>query len=523
MTKRRLLSTIVITLLLVVGVISALVFTKGDAWKEFAVESVNENINTHLEVGDVEISVWSTFPQISIILHDVTIEGTKNRASDDPSVLLQVERLGLAFSLWDILFGEPVIRSLTLDSGEINLEEFASGKWNAEILTGESDGSNIDITTISLNSIDFSLLNNINLRSSVFVSGATIREGVVELRFDDLIYGEWSETLAPLYGDLEIEYDRGDNDEVSIEIKNGVVNSLPFSCEMNASVERNWTFEGRCSEVSQKAAEALFNDLDLLEGWNYGGIAALSFSGTQDLVRVSFTLPESDFAVSPQVTGLALNNNGRISALGSIELNISNLNYALALTQVQIVSNGITIDFSGDSKNVGNADLSLKGIVSLNLGSSYKSWLPELQSSTWTSLPDEGSIELRGDVVIPAYGKVSSPSLFIESTMMGGTLNSIPYSIQNLRMEYSDGALNIEELGFDWAGNVGVLTSKINDFSRVVDGGPLRGNVSIKAACGGGSSKVLRKALKAAWLSIFYHGGRMRLGQILQTKSLCWL
>ena len=481
MTRGRLLVLLSLALLLVIGVISAIIFAKGDAWKEFALESVNENVSTNVEVGEVDITVWSTFPQISVDLHNVKIEGAKNRASDEASSLVEVEKLGVAFSLWDVLFGEPVIRSLSLNSGEITLHEFSSGKWNAEVFEGASEGSGVEITTISLIDVDFRYLKKRRPHSSVFISEATISEGVVDVSFDDLLSGTLKDVFVPLYGDLRFEYSVNENDEIQAQINHGTINDLSFSTTLNQIDSDSWTFEGACTGISQNTLESLLSDKNILEGLSYGGIAGLSFSGTQKSVEINFSLPESDFAIAPSITGLALNNTGTFSSTGSCVIDLSSLNYSLELDQVKIESNGLVLDFSGGTKTLGKEDINLKGKMILDLGSSYKSWLPELQGSEGAILPNEGEIEISGEIVIPVYGKTYCPHLAIESLGMSGKLNSIPYSIKNLRVELSKGEVNIKSCDFDWAGNVGGLTSKISDFERALDGGPVRGNFNIEA------------------------------------------
>ena len=139
MTKKRLGAIVLIILFISIGGLCAFVFLQGDVWKEIALNSINENISTEMRAGDVDICFLSTFPSVSVDINDVVIKGLPPRAGVEGDDLLNVEKLGVAFSLWEVVFGTPVIRSIYIENGELRVEEFAN-KWNFEI-TQDSGGS----------------------------------------------------------------------------------------------------------------------------------------------------------------------------------------------------------------------------------------------------------------------------------------------------------------------------------------------------------------------------------------------
>ena len=155
MTFKKTVAYIFIVLLLAIIGLASVVFVKGDSWKEFALNSIGDNIQSEMIVGDVAVSFFSTFPLISIDISDVRIAGAPSRTGAEADTLLNVSKLGIAFSLWEVLFGNPVIRSIYLNDGELLIEEFARDKWNFEISNGGSVSTNLLISSIQLSNIDF--------------------------------------------------------------------------------------------------------------------------------------------------------------------------------------------------------------------------------------------------------------------------------------------------------------------------------------------------------------------------------
>ena len=107
MTKKRILVNLFFILVISLGGLAGYVFFKGDMWKDIALNAINDNISTSIVVEDVEISLFSTFPQISVDLLDVKIAGAPSRVGVDSDTLLSVNKLGFAFSLWDVLSDNP--------------------------------------------------------------------------------------------------------------------------------------------------------------------------------------------------------------------------------------------------------------------------------------------------------------------------------------------------------------------------------------------------------------------------------
>ncbi len=206
MTKKKILLSLLLLLLVTVGGVASYVLIKGEAWKELALKSINDNITTSLIVDDVEVSMLSSFPQISVDLKDVRLVGAPQRAGVESDTLMSVNKLGIAFSLWDVVFGDPVIRSIYLENGALQIEEFAGGKWNYEIASRSEDSSSVEISSIHLTDIDFTYIEKGAQKSTGLINKAEISSDWLTVSFEDLNYDGISDVFIPLYGELQTSF-----------------------------------------------------------------------------------------------------------------------------------------------------------------------------------------------------------------------------------------------------------------------------------------------------------------------------
>ena len=103
--------------------LGVLVWQRGDAWKAKALDTLNEQIDGALSVGEVTLSWWHGFPDISVDVSDVALLQTTG------DTLVAGERLGLALDFWSLLGDQPEIGSITLNGGRVLLELDEDGRW----------------------------------------------------------------------------------------------------------------------------------------------------------------------------------------------------------------------------------------------------------------------------------------------------------------------------------------------------------------------------------------------------------
>ena len=481
MTYKKTVAYIFIVLLVAIIGVASVLFVKGDSWKEFALNSIGDNIQSEMIVGDVAVSFFSTFPQVSVDIRDVRIAGAPSRTGAEADKLLNVSKLGIAFSLWEVLFGDPVIRSIYLEDGELLIEELARGKWNYEISNGGSDSTSLQISSIYLSNIDFLYKEKGKKKSSCIINSASHSDGLISISFQDFIYDGVNDVFEPLFGDLDASYSISENGLYSATIKNGILNNLNITCDLSWSAKNHFEAKGHFSNVTKDELEAVFAEKEAFDGWSYSGTTSLFFNSNREIGRVDFQLPKADFAVAPSLTGLTLNNKGQISGKGWIDLNYKKDIVAFTLEDFSINSNGLEALVSGSTKAWKKKPVEFDCDASLDLSSSYLSWIPNSTSQFQSYMPNEGNIKFSTLVNWLPSGEFKTSQIQIESSSIKGSLNSNPYTLSNVMCSLSNGVLEISDLDYNWAGNIGEVSSRINSFDNASKGEQIQGSVQVSA------------------------------------------
>ena len=481
MTKKRIVIVLFLILIISVGGVVAYALANGELWKEVALNAINDNISTNMEVEDVEVNILASFPQISVDLNNIRISGVPSRKGVDSDTLLAINKLSVAFSMWDVVFGEPVIRSLYLNDGALLIEKFPSGNWNYDIGTNNSDSSGVEITSIHLNNIDVTFIEKGQKVSTALINSAEIGEQWLSCSFEDFKYDGISDVFIPLYGEFQTSFSENEKGGYKGVIDDGVLAGLGVSCEYVWSEKGGFDAWGHFSNVSQDGLGLVFNDKESFDGWTYGGKTNLYFNTDSKSGRIDFNLPKADFAVSPGLTGLVLNNKGSVSGKGRIDLDYTLDKIGFSLREFLVNSNGLEVELEGSTSAWGSKPVDFDIKAKLDLGSSYLSWVPKVSPEIESVMPNQGSISISTLVAMHPSGEFSSSMLQAESSSIKGLLNSSPYTLSNVLIDYSKGLIKVNDLNFNWAGNVGSLTCRINSLDDALEGGPVLGSIEVDA------------------------------------------
>ena len=150
-----------------------------------------------------------------------------------------------------------------------------------------------------------------------------------------------------------------------------------------------------------------------------------------------------------------MNNKGLISGEVGIDLNFKSDQIGFNLKNVLVKSNGLNVKLSGETPSYGKSPLILDINSTLDLSTSYHSWIPNLTSETQSVLPNDGDLTVNTVIRWMPNGDIKSSSLLIEAVSMKGMLNSSPYTISNLLGNLKNDVISMENVQFNWAGNIG--------------------------------------------------------------------
>lgn len=153
---KRIVVGSLITFIGLIGLVWLLAYVYQDDLKTYVAESVNENLNRDIAIGEkgIDYNVLSHFPNIAVELPEVRIANPEHIEG----LLLNVEKVYIVFDLFSIISGEFVINEISVAEGELNILFDSDGLpnykiWNDAKESKESNG--LMIENINLEGLKF--------------------------------------------------------------------------------------------------------------------------------------------------------------------------------------------------------------------------------------------------------------------------------------------------------------------------------------------------------------------------------
>ena len=152
--KKVIVGICVTVLLLAAGAIAFTIFNK-DKIINYFIEEANKNIDTPIEVGKIDISVFNDFPNISVTLQKVLIKESLGNHQGD---LAKVKSISFSLNPFELLQDKYEIIGMQLKEAEVMLMITESGKVNYRITQKDtvSDGSIFNLKSIQLKDVQVS-------------------------------------------------------------------------------------------------------------------------------------------------------------------------------------------------------------------------------------------------------------------------------------------------------------------------------------------------------------------------------
>jgi hypothetical protein len=126
------------TIFLLVATAFIIVYFFEDDIKKYAVEQINKEINTKIEVEDIKLSFFKKFPMAS--LEFVNVKCIEVSDKEQKENLLEAKSVFLEFRIWDIFRGNYQFKKLSVENGSLDLEIDKSGKTNFDIFKKPAPG-----------------------------------------------------------------------------------------------------------------------------------------------------------------------------------------------------------------------------------------------------------------------------------------------------------------------------------------------------------------------------------------------
>ena len=209
--------------------ISVLIFAFKDKIIERTITEINKNLEVPMEVRDVELAFWSSFPNISVDLLNVEIPSKNTSVS-----LLKSKKFNLRFNPFDLISGDYNLKQINVSDGELHLYVDSTGSDNYNIVKSSEDNADsefkLELQAVTLKSMKVSYLNEVThqeyrtLFNKVNLTGELSTEEFEMMTSGEILLSSAKSSGVTLIKNQEIEF----NVRVNVDQKNQVTN-LPMA------------------------------------------------------------------------------------------------------------------------------------------------------------------------------------------------------------------------------------------------------------------------------------------------------
>ena len=482
-TSRARLLGLILGLPILLGLaLGLLAWQRGDVWKAKALDTLNDHIDGTLNVGEVTLSWWHGFPDISVDVSNVAL------LQNEEDTLVAGERLGLALDFWSLWGDQPQIESITLEGGRVLLELDEEGRLASvpfETKT-ETDGSSPKAWT----------LGTILIRDcAVHVKGPG--NSAVSLHTDRLECGLGSPSTTLTW--------RGSASDIRLQSP-----SMPAMKPFEMSAEGSWTSQGigawttqgqfdlqgvdatwrasksadrpwQASIVANDLSQKRLNRLLMNAPWEgkleFDQELSLEAELTSREATVLWSTSNDAFQLAPAWTGLSMSLQGTAQGRGAVHW--SSGAWSWTVDHADISGPGWALSGSADP-TTGNG-VTVRGEASLDASTPFEAWLPNLSQSVSSILPVSGKVDIQGNLTVDARGGVQSLHASVTARQLSGQLDGQPYQMDVQGLQLDTRHVFADSLDLAWAGNKTQIDIASLTWPDLVRGSATSGKVNLRA------------------------------------------
>ena len=157
---KRIIIIILILLIIIAGGLFLIAKYYADETEQLIVSEINKTLSIEISVKDVELSLFSNFPNASINFTELQ---TKEQARSNSKSLLNAKEVSLLFNVYDIIKGNYEIERILLKDAFLNIIVHEDGTNNLMIRrkngSTEPGNVNIDLQEVIFRNVEISYLN----------------------------------------------------------------------------------------------------------------------------------------------------------------------------------------------------------------------------------------------------------------------------------------------------------------------------------------------------------------------------
>ncbi|MEQ1734065.1 MAG: AsmA-like C-terminal region-containing protein [Bacteroidia bacterium] len=141
---KKILLTLLALLLLLVGTLVYTVTYRKQEIISYVLAKLNEQLNTPVKIDGVDLTLLSSFPQVTVVLTNVRL--LEVNVPQHPENLAVMQRIELGINAWDIINKKYSVQQIKLLNGNINLKILSNQKDNFHFW--KQDTSSAQTTTL---------------------------------------------------------------------------------------------------------------------------------------------------------------------------------------------------------------------------------------------------------------------------------------------------------------------------------------------------------------------------------------
>ncbi len=155
---KRLIIGAIATILLLFSLVVGVLYWNQDKIVQNIIDGFNTDFKGAIIIGDTDISPFSNFPFISVVIENVQVFEDK---ADMFAPILDVSHISLGFNFWTLMGGNINVNLLKVENGNFDIVRYQDGSFNlVKALSGEKkikdikEEYNIELQKIELANLD---------------------------------------------------------------------------------------------------------------------------------------------------------------------------------------------------------------------------------------------------------------------------------------------------------------------------------------------------------------------------------
>jgi hypothetical protein len=116
---KRFIAALLLTLVIITAATGVYCYRYQDRIIQAFLDEANKRLSNVVQIGNIQLTFFKSFPNISLALHDVVVKDRRIGSAD----LLTARNVYLAFDLWQLLRGHYELAHLSLEHGKLCLAE----------------------------------------------------------------------------------------------------------------------------------------------------------------------------------------------------------------------------------------------------------------------------------------------------------------------------------------------------------------------------------------------------------------